>query len=561
MSIAVSVCIIRFEIYDDEGLALKVEEKLTDSRLNEGRQLMASKQSKSRVRREVKEYSIETYTNEGEQTPGLIPGSSRPRQDVSESLLVQSHHSREAEDLKGSGSLVEQVPFVSGNPFVEITKGILHLYKENELTTVENAANLSQTVCILAVPSSMTCHDLLTFLAACHGDIKHVRIIRDGSPNQYMVLITFRTQHSAEEFYSSFNGVPFNSLEPINCCSVVFVSHIETVLAGESESPPLLHTELPTCPVCLERMDESVDGILTILCNHSFHGNCLSKWGDTTCPVCRYVQTPEAMAENRCLECNSAESLWICLICGHVGCGRYVQGHAFNHYVETQHCYSMQLENNRVWDYVGDNFVHRLLQNKTDGKLVEGHSPGKEDNSEKIDSMQLEFTYLLTSQLDSQRMYYEDMVTKFEKQMIDDTIRMKEKLIETVNENEVLKTKVTTLSRDKQSLDKKVQQMANRLNQTQADLLEEQQMNKAMQENQSAWLKKYTNLEEQFQNYKSETDKEIKELQEQLRDVMFHLEGERKVMESGERDEIAEGHIVVGEPSSGKSKHRRKKQR
>ena len=39
--------------------------------------------------------------------------------------------------------------------------------------------------------------------------------------------------------------------------------------------------------------------------------------------------------------------------------------------METQHCYSMQLGNTRVWDYVGDNFVHRLLQNNADGKLVE----------------------------------------------------------------------------------------------------------------------------------------------------------------------------------------------
>ena len=28
--------------------------------------------------------------------------------------------------------------------------------------------------------------------------------------------------------------------------------------------------------------DESVEGVLTILCNHSFHGSCLSKWSDTT---------------------------------------------------------------------------------------------------------------------------------------------------------------------------------------------------------------------------------------------------------------------------------------
>lgn len=39
----------------------------------------------------------------------------------------------------------------------------------------------------------------------------------------------------------------------------------------------------------------------------------------------------------------------------------------------------MNLGNNRVWDYVGDNFVHRLVQNKGDGKLVEGSSPEKLD--------------------------------------------------------------------------------------------------------------------------------------------------------------------------------------
>ena len=60
------------------------------------------------------------------------------------------------------------------------------------------------------------------------------------------------------------------------------------------------HTELPVCSICLERMDESISTLLTILCNHSFHGNCLAQWEDTTCPVCRYVQSPEVVAEQRC---------------------------------------------------------------------------------------------------------------------------------------------------------------------------------------------------------------------------------------------------------------------
>ena len=55
------------------------------------------------------------------------------------------------------------------------------------------------------------------------------------------------------------------------------------------------------------KKDEPLNGIITILCNHSFHANCLSKWGDTCCPVCRYNQTPDYTMENTCSECGSHE--------------------------------------------------------------------------------------------------------------------------------------------------------------------------------------------------------------------------------------------------------------
>ncbi|MEQ2190192.1 hypothetical protein GOODEAATRI_033313, partial [Goodea atripinnis] len=71
------------------------------------------------------------------------------------------------------------------------------------------------------------------------------------------------------------------------------------------------------------------------------------------CPVCRYCQTPEPVEENKCFECGVQENLWICLICGHIGCGRYVSRHAYKHFEETQHTYAMQLTNHRVWDYAG----------------------------------------------------------------------------------------------------------------------------------------------------------------------------------------------------------------
>ena len=84
----------------------------------------------------------------------------------------------------------------------------------------------------------------------------------------------------------------------------------------------------------------------------------------------------------------------------------------------------MELGQNRVWDYVGDNFVHRLVQTDgSDGKLVEAEGrcnhmdSCKHDgvtNDEKMDSIQLEYTYLLTSQLESQRRYFEEKIARVE---------------------------------------------------------------------------------------------------------------------------------------------------
>lgn len=114
-------------------------------------------------------------------------------------------------------------------------------------------------------------------------------------------------------------------MEPESICRIVWVSTVEWAYDG---TPPPGHTELPICAVCLERMDESVAGVLTILCNHAFHTSCLEQWGDSTCPVCRCVQIPEEQELSECEECGksapSMDLLWICLICGHVGCGRLV---------------------------------------------------------------------------------------------------------------------------------------------------------------------------------------------------------------------------------------------
>lgn len=65
-----------------------------------------------------------------------------------------------------------------------------------------------------------------------------------------------------------------------------------------------------------------------------------------------FLKVPVPLFEDRAFPF-SRQNLWICLICGHIGCGRYVSRHAYKHFEETQHTYAMQLTNHRVWDYAG----------------------------------------------------------------------------------------------------------------------------------------------------------------------------------------------------------------
>lgn len=541
MSVLVSLCLLKIEIVDDENNAMSAAEGGCEAgAVSNEHPTNPRLQRDMRGQRKPKKITIESYRNRldsagNDESRGVLPKSSREQTPMDEVPPTS------AQEFPG------EINFFSGNPFVEVTKGILHLYKRNERADITDG--LSKTLCLIAVPSSLNCHDILNFIAPCHSVIQHVRILRDGSPNQFMVLLEFRCVEAAVEFYQTFNGAPYNSLEPDSLCHTVWVSGVEW---GNDGSAPQGHTELPTCPVCLERMDESVDGVLTILCNHAFHAGCLIKWGDSTCPVCRCIQTPELAETSVCMECEGTEALWICLICGHIGCGRYQGGHAASHYRSTNHTYALQLGTNRVWDYAGDNFVHRLLQSKSDGKLVATQSPGN-DGEEKIDSMQLEFTYLLTSQLDAQRDYYEDKLMRLESTIAGDKQKLLQETDQIRKKNVTLEGKVQALSKEKMSLEKKVNQMSTKMTTILKELSEEKQFGKTLQSNQSSWQTKFSALEKKC----TEKEQEITELKEQVRDLMFYLEAQNKIANSELKEELAGASVEV--PSLAKGAKRRPK--
>lgn len=80
-------------------------------------------------------------------------------------------------------------------------------------------------------------------------------------------------------------------------------------------------------------------------------------------------KTPVAKSELKCAECDHNDNLWLCLICGYCGCGRYYQRHSLQHYDNTGHNFCMELNSQRIWNYRGDLYVHRLIKTRIQKNL------------------------------------------------------------------------------------------------------------------------------------------------------------------------------------------------
>ncbi|THU91521.1 BRCA1-associated protein [Dendrothele bispora CBS 962.96] len=496
-------------------------------------------------------------------------------------------------------AVAEFIPQGTTSGSTRLPDGVVRVFRDSENASTDLNAGLVDlpilegvVLGVLAVPSWMTPSDFLAFVAPAAENISHLRMIRDSIPNRSVVLIKFSKSEDTDEFIEAYNGKPFNSMQP-ELCNVVRVLSVnidteDTVSQGIAPFiPPQNMYELPTCPVCLERMDSAVTGLITVPCSHSFHCMCLSKWGDSRCPVCRYSQTlmsshPASSSSTRptpipfanpstpilssCSSCSSTTNLWICLICGNIGCGRYGRAHAHSHYQSTTHLYALELETQRVWDYAGDGYVHRLIQNRADGKLVElpsaassmgtsprdtglGPSPADALSAEKIEAIGIEYSYLLTSQLDSQRAYYEEQTTELQsevgelKMMLERVTRDLEHDRRVAREAETERRKeeearFTELAKDKARAESRAEKMTELARRLEKDLREERAVSEGLMKN----LAKMKEKTETVDKDKEGLEAKINELEEQLQDLMFFLEA---------KDKIEQGEGIAGEAAGG----------
>ncbi|PAN40425.1 hypothetical protein GQ55_7G307200 [Panicum hallii var. hallii] len=450
------------------------------------------------------------------------------------------------------------------SPRTHHTRGVIHLYHSSSSTSNTSSSYASAVAAtsssssgpaapqpasdsllppwrgtrllVLAVPTRVSPDDFVRFCGPYLERASDIRFIRDdGVEDRYSVLVEFEDQKSAEGFYLDLNGWRFSSSEG-EVCHVLFIAAVQyTPSSDVATTPPVGSTELPICPVCIERLDQDISGILATTCDHSFQCSCVSVWANSSCPVCQFCQ--KQSEDSTCSVCQTSGNLWICVICGFVGCGRYQEGHAKQHWKDTQHCYSLDLETQRVWDYVGDSFVHRLNHSKSDAMHAKFKSKCKysgddcvncscNDDSDmggamfssKAETIVDEYNRLLANQLETQREYYEGLLSEAK--------RNKERLIsETVDK----------------AVNDKLQELQLKLENLMVEKKKVADMNEKLTRSQDMWRQTLRDIEERERTQLKSKDETIRDLEEQIKDFKFSI----KLQKSIEKNDGVRGGTLV----------------
>lgn len=250
----------------------------------------------------------------------------------------------------------------------------------------------------------------------------------------------------------------------------------------------------------------------------------------------------------------------------------------------------MDLESKRVWDYAGDAYVHRIIQDaaKPGEKLVElpgrRREPtaleGQEDiEVAKMDNIALEYTHLLTSQLESQRVYFEEVVeravdkaseaNKKAERAMDETRVATERLRVLETEHDVVsKGLVPELEKEKARLEiksAKFEEMARSFGQKYQD--EKALTNSLMKKIEffeTNQLRESQTFSDTIQHLREELDTKdllMQGLMDEHRDAMMQISAQKKLQEmvaNGELDQAdLDGAVIEAGPAAKKLPVRR----
>lgn len=182
--------------------------------------------------------------------------------------------------------------------------------------------------------------------------------------------------------------------------------------------------------------------------------------------------------------------------------------------------------------------------------------------AEKIEAIGIEYSYLLTSQLDSQRAFYEEQIADLRTQMehlsaaVRQLTQEREEEKKTIQANAAAQKvqeekEIAALQAEIAKMRGKAEKSAEVVTRFTKELKEERAVSKGLMEN----LERASHSVEQLGKEKLSQSERIHELEEQVRDIMFALEARDKI-ESGQGHlaEAIGGSIGVANQRVGNSK-------
>lgn len=497
-------------------------------------------------------------------------------------------------------------PILFGNPGLGTYKGDVYTVEETAFEQKQQQVGIGEDdnkvecmVAMIDVPPEQVPEGILNLARSHRPWILYVRIVitddddttetttqndsdnekdeeedDDGNSRTYLVLFQMTTQEAADTFCLDLDGRPYTFLdESVTCrCLPVIavkghdgVSLLNPMFAPSTQNKN--NQEDFNCAVCLEHMinddhhqqQQSNTGIFTTVCNHTFHLDCILQCQDSPCPVCRYDHSGLNEALSQCHICGTTEHNYVCLICGVVSCvssnhddstttssstQHFHTSHAAKHYDETLHAYALDTQTQHVWDFAGQGYVHRLLQNKQDGKLVEVSdpystaslertlSPGLSQTQEnevvhrKLEGFASQYYTLLKSQLEQQRIFYEGRLQELRREYSSEQSKRKQRK----NENPHL----TALKQERNQLKSRLHSIKKKSSKVHEDVKFLKSMNESLEANIPQLELKIKQAQKDRNESKEMIQKYLPALEEKVTTLMLQLEEQSNTADTNE---------------------------
>lgn len=306
---------------------------------------------------------------------------------------------------------------------------------------------------------------------------------------------------------------------------------------------------LPNCPVCLKRIDKSVTGFNTINCSDIFHSCCQEKCREVgiNCNVCKRLFSSEIDA---CFDCGKIENIWICLICSKVGCGRYIGGHAHNHFLETGHAFVIKSDSHHIWDYSSDKYVHWTIKS-SEGIVAVNQDVNNSVNNTPDPENTTFLNDFNAAQFESQKAFYEERIRAIRanhRLEVSEMLELHKKEVLNLNSN------YSKVNHDRNVLSDLSHQLQDQIKNYKSQV--------SVLTNELATEKKLSHglldTVNRLQIEKKTKDADNEELEEQIKDLMKHIEVLDLMSKSGNDSDIVDGKVFIRPPPSSKHGHKKK---